>query len=265
MAEDFRHFFADDDAMQSMEWLGEREEEPPDARVRWIDRIDGPESIAPMLERMERLEPSEGDVTAFYTRFPCAPHDREGGAADPWQRGFTCVVPKGGNVGALPGEARTWNWVDSKDLNKRSQFQLDQGRFTTCPSDERIEKTNCDIKPRAGATSELPRLAVKKYRLRLLDGKPFEGRFQLYHVRDGKDSSRSVKHGGARSSSSRGGAAAGSTSGGDGGDAPSRCPTCGACGPTAGSKRGRQEAHIEGSEDIARAGWGADDKTPVGA
>jgi len=172
MADDFRHFFADDDGTEPMRWLGGQEEEPPDARLRWIDRIVGSESIAPMLERMERQEPCAGDITALYTRFPCAPHGEGEEAVDPWQRGFTCVVPKGGNVGALPDEARTWNWIDSKEINaSEAAFMLDQGRFSTCPSDKRIEKTNCDIKLRKGGTSQLPRLAVKKYQLRLLDGK----------------------------------------------------------------------------------------------
>ena len=270
MAEDFLHFFADD----AIQWLEDREEEPPDARVRWIDRIVGPESIAPMLERMERLAPSDGDITAFFKSFPCAPHGEGKEAVDPWQRGFTCVVPKRGNVGALPDEARAWNFIDSTQLNQDADFLLDQGRFVTCPSEERLEKTNCDIKLRKGVRSELPRLAVKKYQLRLLDGKPFVGKFQLYHVRDGKDSSRSVKTRGARSSSSRGDGVASGSSSGDGGSPPAPCPHCGAsgggwlcyqCWLKAGSKRGRQEAPVEGSDDTARGGCGPDDKTPAGA
>jgi len=155
------------------------------------------EHFAPMLQRLEGNAWAAGDVNAFYTSFPCAAHMHrmlhgEGGVlVDPWKSGFICVLPKNGNVGALPEFAKTWNWKDVAKLNKAAAFRVDPGSFSKFNADERLEATSCDIKPRvrAGATAELPpALSVKKYRLP-------GGNFVLCHVREGKISSRRGKNG----------------------------------------------------------------------
>ncbi|KAJ1479933.1 hypothetical protein T484DRAFT_1957723 [Baffinella frigidus] len=184
---DFVHSFMDPD---------EGEEEPLDAFH--IDRIKVEEDrrffehFAPMLERLERNERDGGDVNAFYSSFPCAPHMRSilhGGGqvlVDPWKRDFTCFLPKKGGVGAPPAKAKMLPWMNVMKINKEAAFRVDQGSFSTFKADPRLENTSCDITLRAGATSQLPHLAVKKYRLP-------GGSFVLCHVREGKISSRGVK------------------------------------------------------------------------
>ena len=200
--------------------------------------------FAPMLERMERKERANGDVTAFYQSFPCALHtyampNGGGVEVDPWQRDFACIVGKG--KGALPEDA-----MDVKKVNSGAAFYLKQGRFSTFDPDPHLKHAYCGIKHRMGDKTQRPALGVDKFQLRLLDGKEIEGSFQLYHVRVGKYSSHSVKGGSAEISGSGGGGGVGGSAGG--GQGPG-----GSGGSSTGSKRGREDTEKRGLEPLLRA------------
>lgn len=232
------------------------DDEPHEARL--VDYIDRLESIDAMLGRLERGEPATGDLNIFYKKFPCAPHTRvmpNGGGVHVnalLKAGFACVVAAKDDADALPANARYSKWMDAG----KSDFWLKQGNFRPHREGSRLQKAHCDIKLSEGATAQIPRLAVKKYCLRLPDGTL--GKWAIYRVVEHKDSAPSVK-----------GAAAGSSIGGGGGaKAGSGASSAGASSDgssastaKAGRKRGRKAAEVEEElEDIARAGC-ADDKT----